>query len=131
MFLTLAARDIIIKMPEGYSSIPLRPLVYLLVALALALLAHLSQAWFRHLLRRTRPVRLFMRVSGELGLGPMQQYQIWRLARQQGLATPLTLLLSPGTFDHHLGRSLTGRPLFRGPRWRVRLEAIRRQLFGD
>lgn len=52
------------------------------------------------------PLRLFLHVAGELGLTSAQKLALIRIARRQRLASPLTLLVCPQTFDHHVSQYL-------------------------
>ena len=50
------------------------------------------------------PMRIFHQVLAGLGLTQSDKGLVVRIARQQSLITPLTLVLSEGTFEHHLNQ---------------------------
>jgi hypothetical protein len=52
--------------------------------------------------RQQRPLALFRRIAGEFELSWTERRLLIRVARRQGLASPLTLLMSPATFAHHI-----------------------------
>ncbi len=86
---------------DGQAVLPL-PWVLIGMGLLLLLLSGLSLAhWWRRRDSRPAPWRVFCRVSHELGLEWSQRWLLWRIARRQGLPTPLALLISPGTLTHH------------------------------
>ena len=79
---------------------------------------------------RPLPAVRFVRWAEQCGLSRSQQWLLWRIARQQGLPTPLTLLLSPRTLRVHghlyiEARGEASRSDRRG------LCAVRRRVFGD
>ncbi len=100
--------------------------------LLLLLLSGLSIArWWRHRNEHARPMRVFSAVSRMAGLGYADRWMLLLAARHQALESPLTLLLSPGTFDHHIKLYLDARPRWRREAVRRRTQAIRESLFGD
>lgn len=82
--------------------------VGLLIALALSL-----WLWQRVRVRSVRdaPNLLFRRAAGEIGLSAVDQRLLERIARHQGLSSPLTLLMSPNTLDHHASHYVRTLPM--------------------
>jgi hypothetical protein len=79
-----------------------------LVALFIAMRA---LRWARERRLRSRPMRVFHHLAGELGLRLADQWLLVRIARQQALPSPLTLILSSSTLRHHGERfALTLKP---------------------
>lgn len=97
----------------------------------LLLLSGLSMArWWKHRNEHARPLRVFATAARMAGLSYADQWLLLLAARNQSLESPLTLLLSPGTFDHHFKAYVSTR------RWRReavhrRSQSIRESLFGD
>lgn len=76
------------------------------------------------------PIATFRKVAGALGLPLSDQVLLIRLAHQENLPSPITLLLSPATLAHHASHhaaQLNGR---RGRALLDRTEAISQVLFG-
>ena len=74
-----------------------------LVALGLVLLLASIWGWRWHQRRhlRSEPIRVFHQVASQVGMSLKQQWLLVRIARQQHLPTPLTLMLSGKTLEHH------------------------------
>lgn len=121
------------QISENFTSRELISPHWLLIAVGsmLLLLSVLSIArWWKHRHEHARPLRVFMTASGMAGLGYADRWLLFLIARRQSLESPLTLMLSPGTFDHHAKAYLDSR------RWRReavhrRAQSIRESLFGD
>ena len=102
----------------------------LLLLLALSGLLRMGLAGLRQLGKRFEPVTLFARIGGQLGLGWRDRWLLWRIARRTGLASPLTLLLSGSTLDHHAASCAERMSTGRAQRLTHRAKAIRQSLFG-
>lgn len=72
-----------------------------LLCLALALVSHRHTRWRP---QRSARRKVFCQIISGTGLGKTEQHLLTRIARQQRLATPLTLVLSQATFDYHVRR---------------------------
>jgi hypothetical protein len=87
------------------------------------------RAWHqRHGLRST-PLAIFNRIAGELGLTLSEQWLLLRVARHQRLPTPLTLLLSHATLEHHVSAFLEPMSRPRRELLTERFARIRKRLF--
>ena len=101
------------------------------VGAMLLLLSALSIArWWKHRNQHARPLRVFLTASGMAGLSHADRWLLLLIARRQSLESPLTLLLSPGTFDYHI-KAYLGSRRWRREAVRRRAQAIRESLFGD
>lgn len=98
------------------------------------LAAVLGAVWFRktNKLRRqrNRPIRIFSDIVADFGLTSPDRRLLTRIARQQQLPSPLTLILSPATFDHHVQRHCATLGISSQSRFTQRLQRIRQALFG-
>lgn len=115
--------------PDGGSSLPLELVGYAAAAIGAVALGWLTWVYARWGWQRTAPLRLFIRIGAELRLNRMQLWWLWRVARHQGLSSPITLLLSRATHDHHVHQFVQDRPGFDGQP-PAPLAAVREQLFG-
>ena len=80
--------------------------------------------------QRAHPLALFQRLATEMGLGLSDRWLLIRIARQQGLSSPLTLLLSPATLEHHARNYAQARPGASGNQRWARAERVKVKLFG-
>jgi hypothetical protein len=72
------------------------------VGLILFLIGSVSlRTWWRTRHLRPSPFWTFHHVAMRCGLTLGERVLLWRIARQQRLPSPLTLLLSPATMRHH------------------------------
>jgi hypothetical protein len=83
----------------------------------------------RHL--RSTPMAIFHRIAGHLHLNLQQQWLLLRIARQQTLPSPLTLMLSSATLEHHASQYAKQMPQRRRSEFNARITAIRSTLFGS
>lgn len=107
---------------------------WLLIAagVILLLLSGLSIAnWWKHRGDHAHPLLVFSNTAQAIGLSYRQQWTLFWLARHQSLASPLTLILSPATFDHHAKIYLESRLNWRREPVRRQLQSIRDTLFSD
>jgi len=87
--------------------------------------------WWKHRGEYSNPLLVFIRIAGVVGLSYRDQWLLWRIARRTSLASPLSLLLSPGTFESHAKAYLQHLPGWRLTGTRQRAKAIRSTLFTD
>jgi len=128
----VAARPSIDEIQRHLSSDGLIPSHWILIAAGaiIVLLTGLSIArWWKHRDEHSHPLLVFSTTAGFAGLSYPEQWALLLLAHQQGLASPLTLMLSPDTFDHHAKAYLESRLTFRREPVRRRLNQIRAHLF--
>jgi hypothetical protein len=121
------------QISENFTSRELISPHWLLIAVGamLLLLSALSIArWWKHRNEYARPLRVFMAAANMAGLGYADRWLLLLIARRRSLESPLTLILSPGTFDHHNKAYLDGRR-WRREAVRRRSQSIRESLFGD
>jgi len=107
----------------------------LLLSLACFLLGAgvLYALWlYRHRDRHPLPHMTFHRLGRSMGLSLGQRLRLWWVARVRRLPSPITLMLCPATYDHHIGAYL-GRPLGLADREGSEhgFHLIRRRLFGS
>ncbi len=128
------AMERVSKIAETFSS---RELIsphwlFITAGLVLLLLSVLSIVHlFRHRHENPHPLWVYLTAARMAGLSLLDLWVLFRVARQQGLTTPLTLLLSPGTFDHHVKACVDARIAWRREALRRRTQRIREQLFND
>jgi hypothetical protein len=117
--------------PASHQYYSLFPML-LILACVLAAVASGLWLWERHKHRhlRSTPLRTFHHAAQTVGLGLSDQWLLARIARSERLISPLTLLLSSATLDHHARRYLdTLSPRRRG-RFQARIDQIGGMLFG-
>lgn len=127
------ALDRFSQISENFTSRELISPHWLMISVGamLLLLSVLSIArWWKHRNEHARPLHVFLAASRMAGLGLADRWMLLLAARHQSLESPLTLLLSPGTFDHHIKAYLQSRR-WRREAVRRRAQAIRESLFGD
>lgn len=73
------------------------------------------------------PVSLYLRVGAKLGLGYIDRYRLWRLAKIAGVANPTSLLISPILFDRAVQQYAGGQL---GSVRASAMAAIRGRIFG-
>lgn len=97
------------------------------VFLSTVSLAH----WWKHRHEHSHPWLIFMATARKVGLGLRDQWALYWISHQQKLGSPITLMLSPGTFDHHVKAYLDARLGWRQESLRRRSQSIREHLYGD
>ncbi len=128
----VTARPSIEDIQSHLSGDGLIPTHWILIAAGaiIVLLTGLSIArWWKHRDEHSHPLLVFSTTAGFAGLSYRQQWALLLLAHQQALASPLTLMMSPGTFDHHAKAYLESRLTFRREPVRRQLNQIRAHLF--
>ena len=103
----------------------------LLVSLGLLLLvvAIWGRRWHRQRHLRSAPLLVFHQLAGQMGLSLKQQWLLVRIAHQQSLPTPLTLMLSGATLAHHAGRYAESASAHRRESLTAKVDAIAAVLF--
>lgn len=89
------------------------------------------RSWLQRRHDKRAPLRTFKQLANEIGIGSGDQALLVRIARQQALPTPLTLLLSSATFEHHLQRYIDTLTSFERDRVKQTMTALERGLFGQ
>ena len=103
----LDARFPLVAIRDHFSSKSMIPVEWIIIGAGVVLLIVAALAIYRlwsHRHERSAPLLVFNRVAASQGLKLADRWFLWRIATQQTLPTPLTLLLSPPTLFHH-GRS--------------------------
>jgi hypothetical protein len=116
------------------SSDGLIPTNWLLIAVGalLLLVSGMSIArWWQHRGENTHPLLIFTRIAGMVGLGYRDQWLLLRIAHRCSLASPLTLLLSPATYESYVKAYLDSKPKWHLSGMPQRAKAIRSTLFAD
>ena len=124
-------RDVVQPMMDHWHD-RLLSLGFVSVGLILVVTALLGwHSWRRHATRhlRTRPVATFLEIARSQGLGWPDRIVLLFIARQQGLPSALTLLLSGATLRHHARRYAAGFGRWRRAAVMRRVALIRRALF--
>ena len=98
--------------------------------LCLLLLILMFTRYLRETRRRYRPMGVFMKVGKSMGLGLLDRLWLVRVAKREGLVSPLTLLMSPATLSHHTNRYLKRLSTSEASHMSYRLRMIQDQLFG-
>lgn len=138
----LAVRDLTGAQPVSWSRLQqqwqlssdgllaLTPVIVAMVACGVVLAVW--WLWRSDVRRRLRavPVQVFLDVVHGLGLSRAQQWLLIRAAQQQGLPSPLTLVLSEATFEHHTQAYTQSVRAGRRPQVVARLRRAHRVLFG-
>lgn len=112
-------------------SLPMHQLGWMLLALGGVLGIAFSVTYSRQLARRLQPLWIYRRIATDLHLTIKQQWRLYRIARQQQLTSPLTLLLSPATFTHHTSAYLSQVQPRKLPSHETQVRGLREHLFGD
>ena len=96
----------------------------------LVLLAIIAMTrWWRTRHLRSNPLLVFNQVAAELELPLRQRWLLFRIARQQALPSPLTLLLSPRTMRLHARAYAADKRVGRRLQIMQRVAQMRRQLY--
>lgn len=120
--------------PEG-PALPLAPLVWGMRLVGAAMIAYIGYVAWRRFEVRLSPLRAFVRVAGRMGLGWHDRWVLWRAAKVEGLASPLTLLVCAATLEHHAesiirrGEQVGGAAMKKARRLSGGVLAVRRRLF--
>ncbi len=128
------ARPSIDEIQSHLSSDGLIPTHWILIAAGglIVLLSGLSVArWWKHRHEHSHPLLVFSTTASLVGLRYRDQWTLVLLAYNQSLASPLTLMLSQDTFDHHAKAYLESRRNWRRETVRRQLNEIRTTLFDD
>ena len=80
---------------------------------------------------RSKPMVIFHQIARQAGIAPGDEWLLVRIGRQQALPTPLTLLLSPGTFNHYAQAYLRALPARRRSRLTGRIDRLSWHLFEE
>ncbi|HEX7010950.1 MAG TPA: hypothetical protein VF184_13290 [Phycisphaeraceae bacterium] len=110
--------------------IPVRWIVLALGLLMLMLASLAAYRWWRGWHSRSHPLVVFYHLARASGLGLSDQWLLHRIAHQQALPSPLTLMLSPRTLHRHARAYAAEQPPWRRVALMRRVLAIRRRLFG-
>ncbi len=113
----------------GYSQTMIYILLSVLGVVALVMIIYQGIIAYRRLRKRLEPGALFDRVSSDIGATREQQMCLKRIARYGKLETPLTLLISPSTFDFYAEKYTGGMSGDRGGRVAGVVAETRSQLF--
>ena len=87
-----------------WSGAQMPPTIFIVIAIVLLMM--LAVVWYwkwqntRYL--RSEPILTFRYIAKEVGLTMREQVLLIRIAHRLGLASPLTLILSQGTLEHHV-----------------------------
>ena len=110
--------------------LPIKP--FLIAVLVLAVFLGVMWIWKVGQIRRLRstPVRIFNEVVHGLGLTLADRWLLIRVAHQQALPSPLTLVLSEATFGYHLEQYTQTVRAKRRAKIQSRVARIKRVLFG-
>lgn len=130
----IAKPDLSVVSQHASDTAGLIPTHWLLIAagVVLLILSGLSIAnWWKHRGEHAHPLLVFSTTAQLAGLSYRNQWTLLRMAHHQSLRSPLTLMLSPDTFDHHARAYLDSRLNWRQEPVRRQLQSIRETLFSD
>ncbi|MCX5661106.1 MAG: hypothetical protein NTW19_15575 [Planctomycetota bacterium] len=114
---------------DGDFTVLFRWVIALFALIVLMLGAVAVQRWIQQRRLASRPIRVFHSLANDLNVPLGDQWLLVRIAHQQNLPTPLTLLLSPTTLHHHAsGFVHTLKPRQQAPTL-ARVARLRRKLF--
>lgn len=113
------------------NAFPVTNLLLIIAGLVVVMLAAWGFRKHRTDQLKTAPLLTFHRIASKLDINLTQQWLMVRISRQQALPSPLTLLLSAGTFRHHVGLYLEHASPARQHREQIALNAIARSVFGE
>ncbi len=92
------------EVQNHFNSSQMIPVEWILLAAGLVLVAISVMSlvrWWKTRHERSNPMLVFVQVAVRMKLGVADAWLLYRVARQQKLPTPLTLLVCVGTFEHH------------------------------
>ena len=114
---------------KGSDLIPIESVIVVVTFLTTAFVMMIL--WRRRNVEKPKhaPMQLLSQVVEGFGLTPADLRLLVRVARQQELHSPITLLLSPATFDHHVRQHIESDNTRVGQRARSQLDRIRQVLF--
>lgn len=105
-------------------------MLWLLVAVAAAILISVVyRLVYRYTHRTTRPVQVFIDAARHMGLDHAERKLLGAIAAYEQLPTPLTLMLSQGTLNHHLDNFSRHQKPEKRERTMTRIASIRQKLF--
>jgi hypothetical protein len=116
--------------PDG-PSLPLEHLFWGMGIVGAGLLLWWAWSALGRLRKRLEPWRLFNQVAGRFGLSWSEKMDLYRIARQQRLQTPLTLMICDQTLRHHVDALLQTLPPDRALQLDNRAQRIAAKLFGE
>lgn len=112
-------------------NIPLWPLVAAGVMIAGVVLGVWAWRQFGGASSCSAGVMTFHRIAKQIGVSLGDQWLLFRISQRQSLATPLTLMLSRGTLQHHGKEYLAHLGPRRRARVGARIRGLETLLFGD
>lgn len=108
----------------------LMTVAYIFLGIGLFIAARAAWIGLRRLWERATPLRLYMNIAGQAGLGLTDCWWLWCVARRQKLTSPITLLLSRDTLTHHAQRFTATLTSYNAAYVSSRLRGIEHHLFG-
>jgi hypothetical protein len=90
-----------LSFPVWQTNLALDFLVHVAIAVALMVAMRMGWQWWLARRRRMEPVHVFEEIALGAGLDAKDQKLLMTIARMEGLTSPITLMLSPATLDHH------------------------------
>jgi len=103
-------------------------LVFGLLILVLGL--YRLYTWNRDRHNQPQPMLLFHQAAREYSVDLKTQWLLVRIAKQQGLPNPMTLLICDATMMHHVQAYLESLPSHQRPAVEKQIAKIREELFG-
>ncbi len=102
----------------------------ILVGLIVLLLALMLGRYLITMYIQSAPLRLYLRVARAIGLDFSSRWWLWRVARQQGLVSPMALLMSVQTLEHHAQNYIDQISAAEARYSQSRLFVLKQQVFG-
>lgn len=110
---------------------PVRTLLVILGLFFAIMLGVWFRQWYKNRPTDPTPNHLFRTMARELRLGLLDQWLLLRIAREQQLVSPLTLLLSRATMHHYAQQYAQHLSAFRAPMVLGRAQRIIDTIFGS
>ncbi len=109
----------------------LMTVAYIFAGIAMFVAGRAAWIGLGRLWHRSAPLRIYLDVAAQAGLGFGDRWWLWCVARKQKLASPITLLLSRGTLSHHAAEFTATLPSYNAAYVAGRLRNIEARLFGQ
>jgi|GEM_PF-1188795 len=116
---------------EGTNQVfPVRTLGFLLLGVLVVLATLWVRQWLKDRPKEPSTHAIFRKLSKELNLGLRDQWLLVRISRYRRLPSPITLMLSRQTYDHHAQAYIAHLTDVRRPSVGQRVQQIESRLFG-
>lgn len=111
------------------ATLPMRPMLFVAILVVGLLLVRKLWIGSKRLRLRLEPLRRYRAIARQVGLESSDQWWLWRLARSQGLSSPLTLLICRSTLTHYAHKAAEHLSDSNRALYLARAEFVSRRLF--